>query len=788
MNILSTSQKGSRLVFALAAVLLFTMFSGLSHVSAAESLGQWTSQINEDSAALEAVEPSGDTIQTFKKNPENFTARMGEMASFDATCDVRFTAVHPVYRWFGKLKGSENWVILDNDTNYEPGKESVIANLNVPREVDGAQFKCAVIDTDSNSVLAESTVATLTVIDPVWVEKITINHVSSQVHAQSSLLMRSTVKPDNASIKDMHWSVADGTGSATIDESSGILTGDREGTVTVTATATDGSGVKATTEITVLPALTPIEADTRWYNSTDTVFSLSTREELSGLAALINDGTDSMRGKTINLAADIDLSGYAWQPIGNRLEESSTFFYGTFNGQGHTVTLGDLTVINGGSLIIGLFGNVGSSENPAVLSNVNLVVNGDLIAESTWSKRYDFVGALAGRVINTRVENVHVSGNGNLIANANSEFGSPCIGGVVGVSNKSTIDRCSNTLSIRTPEASMLKATNYGGIVGASVDTRILNCENSGSFNITTASPLEIGGITSTVSGSDQNFDSIIANSYNRGNITINPATGSYISIEAGGITGDLFKSAGKSCRVENTYSAGSIQATGSRADLTHLGGIAGIKRAGGTLDSNYYDTTLLPDAHGIGLDEDSNGPSDTGAAGLSSADMQAPDKLLKNLNTLADSHTDYLSWKTGEDSYPTLTTKRPVRVFTITATAGTGGTITPSGTVSVNEQADKTFTIAPDTGYRIKDVQADGISVGAVSSHTFTSVTADHTLTATFEKQSSPTPTPPKPTPPKPTPGPDTGVDSHPSNILLSTVLLAGACGMMLALGHKRR
>ena len=102
---------------------------------------------------------------------------------------------------------------------------------------------------------------------------------------------------------------------------------------------------------------------------------------------------------------------------------------------------------------------------------------------------------------------------------------------------------------------------------------------------------------------------------------------------------------------------------------------------------------------------------------------------------------------------------------------------------MSVNEQADKTFTIAPDTGYRIKDVQADGISVGAVSSHTFTSVTADHTLTATFEKQSSPTPTPPKPTP-----GPDTGVDSHPSNILLSTVLLAGACGMMLALGHKRR
>lgn len=783
MNILSTSRRGLRLAFALAAVLLFAAISGLPDASAAGGLGQWTVQTAEGSAMLEAVAPTADTVEPFKKNPEDCTAHLGEPVLFNAACDVRFTAAHPVYRWFGRLKGSESWEPIAEDTDYEPGKETDILNEQITKDMDGAQFKCAVIDIDSNSVLAESTIATLTVIDPVWVEKISISHVSNQVHAQSGLLMRAAVKPDNASIKAVRWSVADGSGSAMIDESSGILTGNREGTVTVTATATDGSDVKASTEITVLPALTPIEADTRWYNPTDTVFSLGTREELSGLASLINDGTDSMRGKTINLASDIDFSGFAWQPIGDGLSPSSTFFYGTFNGQGHTVTLGDLTVINDGSLIIGLFGDVGSPENPTVLSNVNLVVNGDLVAESIQKKRYDFVGALAGRVINTRVENVRVSGSGNLIGNAANDYGTPCIGGVVGVAQKSTVDRCANALSLRTPETSMLKATNYGGIVGASVDTRILNCENRGSFDITTASPLEIGGITSTVSGSDENFDSIIANSYNRGDIMINSVSSTDSSIEAGGITGDVFKSLGKSCRIENTYSAGSIQAIGSRADLTYLGGIAGIKRAAGTLDSNYYDATLLPDAHGIGLDEDSNGPSDTGAAGLSSADMQAPDKLLKNLNTLADSHTDYLSWKTGEDSYPTLTPKSPVRVFTITATAGTGGTITPSGTVSVNEQADETFTIAPVTGYRIKDVQADGISVGAVSSHTFTAVTADHTLTATFEKQSSPTPTPPKPTP-----GPDTGADRHPFSILLSTVLLAGACGMMLALGHKRR
>jgi len=69
----------------------------------------------------------------------------------------------------------------------------------------------------------------------------------------------------------------------------------------------------------------------------------------------------------------------------------------------------------------------------------------------------------------------------------------------------------------------------------------------------------------------------------------------------------------------------------------------------------------------------------------------------------------------------------------TITASAGSHGSISPSGDVTVNQGSDKTFTITPDTGYQIDDVLVDGSSIGAVSSYTFINVTQDHTISATF-------------------------------------------------------
>ena len=71
---------------------------------------------------------------------------------------------------------------------------------------------------------------------------------------------------------------------------------------------------------------------------------------------------------------------------------------------------------------------------------------------------------------------------------------------------------------------------------------------------------------------------------------------------------------------------------------------------------------------------------------------------------------------------------------FAITASAGANGTISPSGSVNVTSGADQTFTIAGTAPcYQVADVLVDGISVGAVSTYTFTNVTAAHTISATY-------------------------------------------------------
>ena len=75
---------------------------------------------------------------------------------------------------------------------------------------------------------------------------------------------------------------------------------------------------------------------------------------------------------------------------------------------------------------------------------------------------------------------------------------------------------------------------------------------------------------------------------------------------------------------------------------------------------------------------------------------------------------------------------------YTITATAGEGGSITPAGAVSVKEGASQTFAIAAQEGYAIADVLVDGQSVGAVDSYTFENVTANHTIAAVFTKTAS--------------------------------------------------
>ena len=70
---------------------------------------------------------------------------------------------------------------------------------------------------------------------------------------------------------------------------------------------------------------------------------------------------------------------------------------------------------------------------------------------------------------------------------------------------------------------------------------------------------------------------------------------------------------------------------------------------------------------------------------------------------------------------------------YTITASAGANGSISPSGSVKVNSGAGQTFTITPSANYAVSAVTVDGSNKGAVTTYPFTNVTANHTISATF-------------------------------------------------------
>ena len=81
-----------------------------------------------------------------------------------------------------------------------------------------------------------------------------------------------------------------------------------------------------------------------------------------------------------------------------------------------------------------------------------------------------------------------------------------------------------------------------------------------------------------------------------------------------------------------------------------------------------------------------------------------------------------------GSSETPTQPT-----TYTITASAGQGGSISPNGSVSVAKGADQKFTITPSKGYEIADVKVDGQSVGKVETYTIGDVNENHTIAATF-------------------------------------------------------
>ena len=87
----------------------------------------------------------------------------------------------------------------------------------------------------------------------------------------------------------------------------------------------------------------------------------------------------------------------------------------------------------------------------------------------------------------------------------------------------------------------------------------------------------------------------------------------------------------------------------------------------------------------------------------------------------------------TNVTSNHTISASFAINTYTIVASAGTGGSISPSGDVGVNCGANQAFTITPDACHDVANVLVDGSPVGAVSNYTFTNVQANHTIAASF-------------------------------------------------------
>ena len=102
---------------------------------------------------------------------------------------------------------------------------------------------------------------------------------------------------------------------------------------------------------------------------------------------------------------------------------------------------------------------------------------------------------------------------------------------------------------------------------------------------------------------------------------------------------------------------------------------------------------------------------------------------------------------------------------YTIKATAGAGGSISPSGNVSVREGRDQTFAITPDKGYAVANVKIDGKSIGAVKSYTFENVSRPHTIEVIFVKGTASAST-----------GDSSNLPLWSALLLASTLALAGA------------
>ena len=319
--------------------------------------------------------------------------------------------------------------------------------------------------------------------------------------------------------------------------------------------------------------------DISWYigNEGASVYTLETTAQLFGFAALVNGtakradgisvGSVNFSGKTINLADNIDVSGYEWIPIGYSDGYNPTPFAGTFNGNGHTVTLALDTI---GKSYVGFFGYVTGTVK-------NLTVDGSAKADGTGSAVGYAAGVVAyldGGTVEMCVNKANVTTNAcrytaGIVGNSNSNgvvkncrntgvitssFGNPN-GHAAGIANNAaSVTQCWNEGDVKldTVEGKSANSRVAGIAVGASV----LNSANFGKVSGPQWNELGvyIGGVGT----------SRVANSYSLGDVT--GAAGTTFGISNGTVTNSYYVDIGGKTGIYVKDSAGTTDADKSQS------------------------------------------------------------------------------------------------------------------------------------------------------------------------------------------------------------------------------
>jgi len=108
---------------------------------------------------------------------------------------------------------------------------------------------------------------------------------------------------------------------------------------------------------------------------------------------------------------------------------------------------------------------------------------------------------------------------------------------------------------------------------------------------------------------------------------------------------------------------------------------------------------------------------------------VQCRDKVTPTVSAISNPIVVNTACPTNQDFVSGQCRNKP----TITATGTTNGTISPSGVTSVVYGGSQTYTITPATGYNVATLIINGVSQAPATTYTFTSVTSNKTISATY-------------------------------------------------------